>query len=65
MINGKPRFIAVDDWVPGAGSGSAFSHITADQDFWPLILEKSYAKIHGSYGIIEGGWVMLIKTNKI
>ena len=50
--------MAVDDWVPGVGSNSAFSQIDADQAFWPLILEKNYAKIHGDYDNIEGGFVL-------
>jgi len=57
LINGKPRFVAVDDWVPGSGSSSSFVHIGSDQDFWPLILEKAYAKIHGTYSTISYGWV--------
>jgi len=57
LINGKPRFVAVDDWVPGSGRSSWFSHVEGEQDFWPLILEKDYAKIHGTYDIISGGWV--------
>lgn len=60
LLNGKPRFVAIDDWVPGSGSGSSFSHLKEDQDAWPLLLEKAYAKIHGSYKIIEGGWVFLL-----
>jgi hypothetical protein len=58
MLNGKPRFIAVDDWIPGQGTGTSFAHLQADQDAWPLILEKAYAKIHGTYNNIKGGWVI-------
>jgi len=57
LINGKPRFVAVDDWVPGSSSRSSFVNIGSDQDFWPLILEKAYAKIYGNYSIISGGIV--------
>lgn len=59
-MNGKPRLVAVDDWVPGRAQGSSFSKVSTDKDFWPLILEKAYAKIHGNYQIIEGGWVIKI-----
>lgn len=57
MVNGKPRFVAVDGWVPGSKARSSYSHLAAEGDAWPLILEKSYAKIHGNYKIIEGGSV--------
>jgi hypothetical protein len=62
MINGKPRFVAVDDYVPGKGTSPSFSGVTADHDYWSMILEKSWAKIHGNYMITEGG---LVKIKKI
>ena len=69
MINGKPRYVAVDDWVPGYKSYgviySSYSHVQTDGDTWPLILEKAYAKIHGNYKIIEGGLVRFYFYHKI
>lgn len=57
LLDGKPRMIAVDDWVPGSGSRSSFSRKSAvDGDFWSLILEKAWAKIHGNYMATEAGW---------
>ena len=55
LINGKPRFVAVDDWVPGSGASITFAHLGAAHAYWPMILEKAYAKIHGNYAaLIEG-----------
>jgi len=55
LIDGKPRFVAVDDWIPGRKSGNraypSFSKVAGDHDFWGIILEKAWAKIHGNYMI--------------
>ena len=60
LIQGKPRFVAVDDWVPGGAQGMAFAQSSLDGEFWGPILEKAWAKIHGSYMAAEAGWVGLI-----
>ena len=57
LINGKPRFVAVDDWVPGSSKRPAFAGMSVDGDFWAAILEKAWAKIHGNYMAAESGWV--------
>ena len=57
MVGGKPRFVAVDDYVPGDYKSPSFSGVTADHDYWAMILEKSWAKIHGNYMATEAGWV--------
>ncbi len=56
-IGGKPRFVAVDEWIPGKGNTQFFSK-PVEGKFWPTILEKSYAKIFGSFEKIESGYVM-------
>lgn len=56
MINGKPRFVAIDEWIPGRGKTPSFSKVSADFDFWAIILEKAWAKIHGTFMITQGGW---------
>ena len=61
MVNGKPRYVAVDDWVPGYKASSSYSHVQQDGDAWPLILEKAFAKIHGTFKKIEGGNVKIHK----
>ena len=59
LINGKPRFVAVDDWVPGDANGMAFAQVSREGEFWAPILEKAWAKIHGSYMAAEAGWVFI------
>ena len=53
---GQPVTLFVDDWVPcnGADGPPAFSSSNSDE-LWVLILEKAWAKLHGSYHNIEAG----------
>ena len=60
MIDGKPRYVAVDDWVPGKDQKPYFAMPSANNETWPVILEKAWAKIHGTYMAIEAGWVNFI-----
>ena len=60
MIDGKPRYVAVDEWIPGNNGTPSFSKVTEDGEFWGIILEKAWAKIHGEYMRTQGGWVFLI-----
>jgi len=43
--------VSVDDWIPGSGIYPSFSKPIGylDKDFWPVILEKAWGKIHGNY----------------
>jgi hypothetical protein len=56
-----PTKVAVDDWVPTKYGGEQLfgSKFTKNRagplNLWPVILEKAYAKLFGSYGAIEGG----------
>ena len=46
--------VIVDDWLPTRDGKPAFSQ-TNGHELWVLILEKVWAKLHGSYHAIESG----------
>ena len=48
--------MVVDDWIPCESCGMpAFATSKKDNELWVSILEKDYAKLHGSYEALEGG----------
>ena len=50
--------MVVDDWIPCEFGGKlAFSTSKKGNQLWVSILEKDYAKLHGSYEALEGGLV--------
>ncbi|WP_029291363.1 C2 family cysteine protease [Cellulomonas sp. HZM] len=53
--DGKPVPVTVDGSVPG-GSSPRFAHGPGGAPNWVSIYEKAFARFHGSYGDIEGGW---------
>jgi len=40
----------------------SFSKVAGDHDFWGIILEKAWAKIHGEYMVTTGGWQTAVWT---
>lgn len=59
MITGVPRKVNLDSWFPvfnyWGNLQPAFAKPAGDFDFWPLILEKAWAKIFGTQDAIIGG----------
>ncbi|KAL0436113.1 UNVERIFIED_CONTAM: Calpain-type cysteine protease DEK1 [Sesamum radiatum] len=50
--------VVVDDWIPCESHGKpAFATSRKGNELWVSILEKAYAKLHGSYEALEGGLV--------
>lgn len=50
--------MVVDDWIPCESPGKpAFATSRKQNELWVSILEKAYAKLHGSYEALEGGLV--------
>lgn len=50
--------VIVDDWIPcESPTKPAFATSRKENEFWVSILEKAYAKLHGSYEALEGGLV--------
>lgn len=48
----------VDDWIPCESPGKpAFATSRKGNEMWVSLLEKAYAKLHGSYEALEGGLV--------
>ena len=44
----------MNDYIPVL-NGKAFSTTTNEAEIWAILLEKAWAKMHGSYQRIEGG----------
>ena len=55
FIDGKPRYIVVDDWIPVDVDGNpVFSRVrTESGGAWIMLIEKAVAKAHGSYQAID------------
>lgn len=53
--NGEFKEVTVSDSFPCYQGAPAFSKSEGDE-LWVMILEKAYAKMHGSYERIEGGF---------
>lgn len=57
-IQGEWVPVVVDDWIPCEFHGKpAFATSRKGHELWVSILEKAYAKLHGSYEALEGGLV--------
>ncbi|CAA6673108.1 unnamed protein product [Spirodela intermedia] len=57
-IQGEWVPVIVDDWIPCESPGKpAFATSRKGNELWVSILEKAYAKLHGSYEALEGGLV--------
>ena len=54
FVNGVEKPVIVDDYFPVKGNVAAYCH-TRDGEIWAMILEKAWAKLHGSYLRTEGG----------
>ncbi|KAF5930090.1 hypothetical protein HYC85_030963 [Camellia sinensis] len=50
--------VVIDDWIPCESPGKpAFATSRKGNELWVSILEKAYAKLHGSFEALEGGLV--------
>jgi hypothetical protein len=56
-VRGVPTEVIVDDYMPTHRGNLVFSKPRAGtQEVWVLILEKAWAKVHGTYEAISGGY---------
>jgi calpain-15 len=61
FLNGLPRIVVVDDYLPVRADGSqAFAKSTYSDECWISLLEKAWAKLHGSYCMIDNGRIDLV-----
>lgn len=54
--NGEWVTVTVDDFFPCYPLGSPLFSKTHGNELWVLLLEKAYAKLHGSYFSLRGGY---------
>lgn len=73
-INGEAAVVHVDDFVPTHnlhkfgkwGDFPIFVDSTVEGEIWPMVAEKVWAKVTGSYSNAEGGapsWALKHLTN--
>ena len=54
---GHWQIVTIDDLFPCEPKGGPIFSGCSDNELWVLILEKAYAKLFGSYYLLNGGYV--------
>ena len=53
---GVPTSVVIDDYLVTSGSQTYFSDPGDDKSMWVPFFEKAFAKFHGNFHHIDGGW---------
>ena len=60
LYHGVLREVVVDDYIPVTPQNTPlFAKPAGGREIWVMILEKAWAKLHGSYGAIVGNNLMI------
>ena len=54
--NGEWQTVSVDDYFPCAPFDTPIFSRSHGNELWVLLVEKAYAKLHGNYLLLKGGW---------
>jgi len=55
FLNGQETPVIVDDFLPCGKNGQPAFATCRDGELWVSLLEKAWAKLHGTYARTEGG----------
>jgi len=55
FVNGIKTPVVIDDYFPVTEWGALAFSSSKDGEIWVSLLEKAWAKLHGSYARVEGG----------
>ena len=54
-VNGLKTPVMIDDYLPVDSDGEVVFAKSKTQELWPALIEKAWAKLHGSYARVESG----------
>ena len=55
-VNGVKTAIMVDDWLPAHNGALLYGRSKAKGEIWVSLIEKAWAKLHGTYQRCYAGW---------